>query len=778
MKTKLFFILLFFKISVYGQSTVQPSMPINGGSWTNSVNFNFTTNVFEFNYQGADGNLKFKYNPNSNAGTGGTFNRLSCSINNGAEFQPSISGGFFLNNTPPWEVSSYTLLSATQVSPNVLQVKFKATHTTSSIMYTYNISISGRTLIIKTALQSGIVTGAILDRCDNAPNATVIHIPYLRNMNLLYTGGVFVSIYFDWETTNASTMNALDGKYSNTSVFYGQQIGYGLLTNNNRNPANETIYLTVSPSVSDVLPNIINPVSPNKTFSASHIVIDNWEEGFDKVNTQMKSLYNNGVNNLWVLLHNWQNGGYDNKLPNTLPANSILGGNAGVTAIAQTVKSHGDHFAVHENYVDFYQNAASWTVADASLNSDGSLIKAWFNQGTQVQSYLMKNSKVANYLTTFAPAIHTDCNTNSSFLDVHSSVNPSNHVDYDATVPNAGKFTEALKNYRAPGQLMRNAHQGPVSGEGDFHLYHVGYYDDICAGIGTAGNNTVRGYKCPMFVDFDLLKMHDKAAVHGMGYYERFFFDAPNGGFTSFAKPEVLEYMATELAFGHGAFVPTPGRVYDFVEVAQLEQKYILPAAKLYANANAVAITYDDNGQMIDVSQYIKNHPTTFDDITSVNFMTKVKIVYDNGTIVYVNRHPTQNWNVTPTIAPKWFNYHAIINGNDVMDIVASSPVTTWTLPSKSGWLVVSPIAQSLSVHEVNDGMNSLINLFPNPTKDLVTIKGLTIGDKIIITDLSGKTIFNTSAKQEDEVISTAGFTAGLYIVSVDRKTKLKLIKE
>jgi hypothetical protein len=70
------------------------------------------------------------------------------------------------------------------------------------------------------------------------------------------------------------------------------------------------------------------------------------------------------------------------------------------------------------------------------------------------------------------------------------------------------------------------------------------------------------------------------------------------------------------------------------------------------------------------------------------------------------------------------------------------------------------------------------IMMYPNPAKNNITLKELTIGDKIIITDMLGKTIVNTTAKQQGEVISTAGFTAGLYIVSVGGKTGLKLVKE
>jgi Concanavalin A-like lectin/glucanases superfamily/Secretion system C-terminal sorting domain/BNR repeat-containing family member len=70
------------------------------------------------------------------------------------------------------------------------------------------------------------------------------------------------------------------------------------------------------------------------------------------------------------------------------------------------------------------------------------------------------------------------------------------------------------------------------------------------------------------------------------------------------------------------------------------------------------------------------------------------------------------------------------------------------------------------------------IDMYPNPTKSVVTITGLSIGDSIKIYDLLGKIVLNTMAKQDDETISTAGFTSGMYIVAVGEKARLKLIKE
>ncbi len=84
----------------------------------------------------------------------------------------------------------------------------------------------------------------------------------------------------------------------------------------------------------------------------------------------------------------------------------------------------------------------------------------------------------------------------------------------------------------------------------------------------------------------------------------------------------------------------------------------------------------------------------------------------------------------------------------------------------------------SLSTQDNKYQFQPIVKISPNPSHDLVIITGLSLGDKITITDLLGKTVLNTTAKQEDEVISTASFTAGIYIVSIGENTRFKLIKE
>ena len=671
---------------------VQPSTPAE--NFTNSVSFNAASKLFRFLYSGTDGLLEYEYAPAAN----GSFYPLRVKVNGAYVVRPANVGGLSLwaggTEIHPWDAGvGFTLLDV-QTNGDVLQTRWKMSSGTNSLTYTYQFQISGRTLIIRAATTNGASGGVILDRCEDAANPVIIHVPCLPTMNVLYTGGVFTSMFMDWETTSASTIYPLDSAFSASSVYYAQQALYHPRTDGTRNKVNETIYLTVSPSLNDVLPNVPNPVSPHKNLVAQHLIFDHWQPPFSSMRSNVLALHNAGVSNLWLIAHVWQNGGYDNKYPDVLPASSSYGGDASLRSLSETVRTNGNLFSLHENYVDIYPNGASWNTNAVARNSDGSLKLAWFNGSTMVQSYQMKPSLAANYLATFAPQIHSNYTTTASFLDVHSSVNPSDKVDYDAGVTNAAMFRETMSRYRALFGQLRNDHQGPVSGEGRCQFLHVGYIDDVEAQLdGGSYAPRTHGAWLPLLVDFDLLKLHAKTLTHGVGYYERFFADQNDTPqYLPSPKSDVLKYMATELAYGHGGFIPTPDRLYDLVDAAKLEERHVLPAQKLYANAKAVSILYRDpaSNDVVTASDYIRRYPTTFDKSTNANFMSQVRVTYDNGVVVCVNRHPTQSWPVQIGHPGGNFNFNAVLNGTSTQWVGVTN-LTSYLLPPTNGWVGFAP---------------------------------------------------------------------------------------
>ncbi|MEO8208917.1 MAG: DUF5696 domain-containing protein [bacterium] len=681
-----------------------PNSPV--GSYKNKVSYSSDGKKYYFEYSGDDYSMKYVYDLNK----GASFNGIKL-IDNDLNFYPSYFGGPGITLSDNRE---YFIWSENIVNENLKSEMIGDTIITEWIMkkgdeyyfhYQYKISIMGKTLIVRVSDLGKIKNYPIkdyasafafhLDRCENAIDPVVIGIPYLTSFNILYTNNLFTSIFFDWTKTNSSQIWPYEGKYSSTSSYFSQYALYDRKTNGKRNKLDETIYLTVSPELEEVLPNIPNPISEYKNVSINRAVFDNWEGGFNLINNSITKLKNSGIDSLWLIVHNWQNAGYDNKYPDVLPANSVYGGNKSLKEVRNLCKSFGYLFSLHENYTDYYPNASSYSVNDVALTPGKELVKAWKTE--TIQSYLLKPSRAKKYLIPFSTNIHNTFETDASFIDATAARTPSEILDYDYRVKDAGKFIGTLNAYIEIAGKLKKIHKGPVSSEGYNHFYYIGYYDDLTPQIETALVSSERlysGYYNCLLVDFDLRKMHEKTMVHGVGYYERFFYKDNYWQYMGRGKDSALIYSATELAYGHGSFFSSLSS--NILEQASLEYNYVYPLQLLYGNAKAVKILYNDNGRLITISDYIKKYPHTFDKFKSPDFLSQVFIEYDNGLRVYVNRHPTKSWKLNfkelnSETLNGVFNYHLITNGSDVLYNGNSSPGSNVTLPKSNGWFCYFP---------------------------------------------------------------------------------------
>ncbi len=762
------YFLLILSFQVFAQLTPQPTPP--AGAFSTGVNFNFGQNSFDFNYQGVDGNLSYRYAP----GTDGSPAAIKCVVNS-YTFSPSLGGlAMYVGGQErfPWTPGvTFALLNAS-ASADTLTTNWKMSYSTYTLHYTYKFFLSGRTLVMDIESQEATVSQVMIGRCENAVNPKIIPVPYLPSMNVLYTDNgtekLFMSEFFDWERSDASLLAPADQVFSPTSVFFAQDERYFPVAGGNTNPAKERQYITVSPSIEDVLPNLPNPVSALKSVSADHLIYDAWSYSFSNVLSDVNILNNSGIKNIWLIVHDWQNGGYDNMYPDVMPANPARGGSSGLLAIQNACVSDNYLFALHENYTDIWPNAPSYNVNEVSKNANGSLQLGWFNPTTSIQAYHMKPTRAAHFLNIFSPQIHQTYFTTAAYLDVHSAINPSYVVDYDPAVSNPAKYREAMQLYRQLPGLSRAQHAGPVSGEGAFHFLYAGYFDDIEGQINTAKQNGYwQGCRLPLLIDFQLNKIHPLMCTHGVGYYERFF--SLNDGTQHYflgGLDSALMYIATELAYGNAGFIPHGSDMPNFLAVAKLEHKHVLPAQKLYANANAVSILYDDNGTMVTASQYIKNHPATFDDINSLDFMSKVQVTYNNGTVVYVNRHPTQNWQITPGISGSSFNYHATINSIDSLGVDSAAIVSTWTLPKKNGWLVIAP--QTVTSVDDHQNIYPCVTVYPNPSSGIFAIQSSVPVYSYEIVNLLGEQMYAAPVLNGSNSIATSipfELPAGIYFI-------------
>jgi len=647
------------------------------GDQSYRVTIFYVGEYFKFICHVGEGDITYKYLPQA----GGSFSAFKCETNS-LSFYPSIGGLSIIangNEIYPWNDGIKYKLLGIDYQADTLQARWQMQYASEILLYSYKVYLSGRRLIIKLNAETPNSGGIYMDKCMDATNAVVVRVPYLQLFNILYSKGSFTSMYVDWEQTNCSEIYPCNAKATSSSVEYSQEVLYKPTTTGRRNLINETIYLACSQSLSDVMPDIINPVSQYKNESANRLILDISEISFAGSESIVKQCYNLGIANLWVINHVWQFGGYDNMLPDTYPANPVYGGSEGLISLSNTTTSYGYLFAVHENYVDFYPNAPSWNTGEIALNSDGSLKTAWFNG--QMQSYEMKPSRAVHFADIYAPQIHRSYSTNSSYIDTHASANPSVWVDYDSKVDHPALFKEVVKQYRSLAEKLRGYHVGPVSAEGKHLFLYTGYFDDFVA---CAEYSNCEAF--PLLVDFDLEKIHPLVVLHGIGPYISFF-KKESVDQQKLTLDSLLVYMATELAYGHG------GRIVwtsDLKEMPWLEYKYVFTAQRLYALANVVNILYNDNGEEIEASEYIRRHPNSYADMKNISCMSQIRVVYNNGVVVCVNRNPFKNWELDVGTLDGWFNCHVFVDSKDTL-AVGTLETTHFTLPPKNGWVVFSP---------------------------------------------------------------------------------------
>jgi hypothetical protein len=85
------------------------------------------------------------------------------------------------------------------------------------------------------------------------------------------------------------------------------------------------------------------------------------------------------------------------------------------------------------------------------------------------------------------------------------------------------------------------------------------------------------------------------------------------------------------------------------------------------------------------------------------------------------------------------------------------------SLPTDSV-LVFQDATSSISETE---NFGSLINIYPNPSNDFVTISNLPIGSTIKILDINGKLVYRDETVNLQTSFSTANLVSGIYIVQI-----------
>lgn len=465
----------------------------------------------------------------------------------------------------------------------------------------YRFRVEGKTLIVEASSEQALFPefrGPLHGMKAHEP-----FIPYLgARMNARLIEGCYVSSYADWTVTGSSSLRRLGSTR------------YDPKTDGTRNPLTERVYVTVSPELLEVLPNLPNPPSPFMELLSAKLVLDIWRfpGGFEGCARYLEALKGYGVDEMAIIYHVWQKHGYDNGLPEHVPAVESMGGDAGMKVLGATAKRFGYLFSLHENYIDYYPNYPEYTEDGVGLNSRGEKIEGWYMPSTGIQAYLLKPSWMERYARDQSTKAHDWYQTSAAYLDVHS-VNLPWRVDFDAEAEGAASFRYSFEKTTWLFNFMRETHGGPLLGEGNMHAAWAGRIDGCEAQIGGRA-----GEIKPVLVDFDLLKVHPLTVNHGMGYYSRWH-RTRSGRMTDEARDK---YRAQELAYGHAGFflgfTDLTHVLRDYYLVQPIQARYVL------ARPEEIRYLFDEEW----VSSLVA---------CRTDAQRKVHVAYDNGLRLWVN---------------------------------------------------------------------------------------------------------------------------------------------
>ncbi|MDD8025632.1 MAG: exo-alpha-sialidase [Acidobacteriota bacterium] len=180
---------------------------------------------------------------------------------------------------------------------------------------------------------------------------------------------------------------------------------------------------------------------------------------FDTRTAQLRALAGKGIGRAYVHLDGWGTRGYDNLHPDILPPNVEAGGWDGMQRLSWALDSLGYVFAIHDQYRDFYLDAASYSPRNAVMDEDGKLAThaTWYGG---MQTYLCPSLAPAHVRKNYGALLDRGILVKGAYLDVFAVVPPDECYNPEHPVSR----TECLR-YRGEAFDVIRSRGGVVSSE-------------------------------------------------------------------------------------------------------------------------------------------------------------------------------------------------------------------------------------------------------------------------------------------------------------------------
>ena len=144
---------------------------------------------------------------------------------------------------------------------------------------------------------------------------------------------------------------------------------------------------------------------------------------FDKRAVELKALSDLGVGRAYIHLDGWGLRGYDNLHPDILPPSPEAGGWDGMKRFAEACDELGFVFAIHDQYRDYYLDAATYNPRNAQVGEDGrrEFHSTWYG-GTQ--TYLCPSLAPGYVARNHRAILDHGVKLRGAYLDVFAVVPP------------------------------------------------------------------------------------------------------------------------------------------------------------------------------------------------------------------------------------------------------------------------------------------------------------------------------------------------------------------
>ncbi len=244
-----------------------------------------------------------------------------------------------------------------------------------------------------------------------------------------------------------------------------------------------------------------------------------------------------------------------------------------------------------------------------------------------------------------------------SYTDVHTAASPWEYCDYDARVPGAGTIAATFYAY---GQLLLNDQRvyGPTQSEGTYQWLYAG----LASPAATAGCTPMS--TCSPIRSTSPSRSPNSIRSecdYGMGYTPFYIEQLDRDWQKSPKRRDYLDlFLATTIAYGNMGWLADrlQGRARSDTEAMTRSYYMMQQLQQQYAFVRPAKIEYADQaGRLLTPSEA---------HATGAMEGSRLHVVYENGTEVFVNRGPWGSWTVNG------------LHGESE------------TLPS-SGWLVFNP---------------------------------------------------------------------------------------